>query len=70
MKLISEWFRQKREAKTARAYRDGYDWAAGRLLRHDRDSESIRNSIGITSDQFDRGALDACQIYDKLLEGS
>ena len=57
---MKQWFRNMAEEAKERAYLDGYDWAAGRLLRGEVSIEQIElRAVGAESDPFDRGATAA-----------
>ena len=54
-----------RAKRKAQAWRDGYDWAAGALLRKEETPASIEAYACDTDrNEFDRGAYAAC---DKLV---
>ena len=64
------WFKRllanERALKAERAYRRGYDWAAGLLLRG-YPADSVMDQLdGEQPYEFDRGVTDACNTYKAL----
>lgn len=64
---MKDWLKKRRERLEREAYNNGYDWAAGVLLRGDMSSDEVDGHIfycspissTVTSTAFDRGASDA-----------
>lgn len=54
--LIGKWFAVKREERRVRRFNDGFDYAAGALLRGDKSPFDLDAEIWIFErDEFDKG---------------
>ena len=67
MKLLKKWFHKRREAKIKDQYCNGYNYAAGELLRN-RASPAEIEAHYYNSDwtPFDRGCDDAINLLIEL----
>jgi len=64
--MLREWFRNWAAARDRTWYRNGYDWAAGCLLRDQMPSVVEEQLPTDVSDSFDRGVVDALRAWYDL----
>lgn len=67
-KIIENWCKRKEHKKYMRSFRNGYDYAAGELLRKEHTPISLESYFyGASMDNFDQGIRAAVQ--DAILQG-
>ena len=68
-KMIKHWWICRKEAKLFERYKEGFDWAAGCILREEMTIEEVESFIYFEfpvlpneyDDEFDKGAKEAIQ---------
>ena len=68
IKQIKTWYNKRLEQAKAQSHRQGYDWAAGKLLRGEDCAEAeIEGLTYGRSEPFDQGAREAVIDFDRRL---
>jgi len=60
--MFKEWKARRKKRRDTEAYIRGFEWAMSEIFIARRTVKYVKNTIGYSNDQFDRGAIFATRL--------
>jgi len=64
--MFTNFFERRRERRDQERWNDGFDWAAGALLRREETPASLSRHVDFLQHPFDRGARAAIDLIVRI----